>query len=222
MELQSITKKLYRWSEKHGRPGTQYEWHSYALTIRPDLILLIDPLAPSAAVCQELEALGIPTHILLTCLWHTRAAEALRQRWGCKVLLNENGVARSEMEVDETFQPPCRLWDRIDLLPLGRLSWPEEVAVRFEQHLLVMDGLVGGRADLQIAEGEVGIHPNRFAMGHIPDMNRARELILELAEPPLKEMHFGHGAPVRQNAAAALRKLANARWMPCRVPGQTT
>lgn len=169
----------------------------------------MDPLPPSPEVLEALQSLGPPSHILLSCVWHTRAAQSLRNRWGCKVLLNEHGVAESEIDVDESFWPPCRLWEAIDLFPLTGLSWPEEVAVCFDQHLLIMDALVGGRADLRIPEGQVGIHPNRFTMGHIPDRARARQLILHLADLPLKEVHFGHGASVRLEPSAPLKKVAS-------------
>jgi hypothetical protein len=208
MGLHKLTRNLYRWSEEHGESGSRYPWFSYALRLASGAILLVDPLPAWGNTVGDLESLGQPTHILLTCNWHTRAARALREIWGCRILLNKSGITDAEIEVDETFQPPCRLWDSIDLIPMAGLSWPEEVAVYFNHYLLIMDALVGGRADLKIPEGETGIHPNRFTMRHVSDCERARGVILHLADLPLDELHFGHGAPVRHSPAAALRKLA--------------
>ena len=46
---------------------------------RQKILALVDPLVASADEIRALEALGPPTHVLLTCNWHLRNAEACRR-----------------------------------------------------------------------------------------------------------------------------------------------
>jgi len=208
MNLDRITPNIYRWSEPHGKGTLRYDWHSYFLRIAPAQIVVVDPLPATEGVLREIELIGVPRHIVLTCNWHTRAAQQFRELWGCRVLLNERGLIQKEIEVDETFHAGDRLWDSLGLISMAALSWPEEVAIVFENVLLVLDALVGARPDLAIEDGEIGIHPNRFSMGHIGDDLAAKTAILNLANTRMNEIHFGHGSPVLTRPDLALKRLA--------------
>ena len=61
-----------------------------------------------------MEALGVPTHIILTCNYHERNSAQLRQKWGCEVLLYEKHVQGAEIEFAGTFQDSDVLWNLIE------------------------------------------------------------------------------------------------------------
>lgn len=73
--------------------------------------------------------------------------------------------------------------------------------------LIIGDALVGGRADLGVLDGEIGIHPNRFHMKHLTDIQKARRSLTQLMEYPFDAVCFGHGSPILYQAKAALRRF---------------
>src|SRR6266498_901609 len=72
-------------------------------------LVLIDPPPLTPEACAQLEALGPPSHIVLTCNWHLRGGEAYRRRWGCPILVHEAGLATAETAIDGTFRTGERL-----------------------------------------------------------------------------------------------------------------
>src|SRR5919109_3354470 len=71
----------------------------YAVQIRDGVLALVDPPPLRPEECAHLEALGPPTHILLTCNWHLRGGEEFRCRWGCPILLHEAGGGTAEIPI---------------------------------------------------------------------------------------------------------------------------
>jgi hypothetical protein len=123
-------------------------------------LALVDPLPLSAEDVQEIEALGRPTHILLTCHYHLRESETYQQRWDCKIYLNQVGLEDAEVPIDETFQDGESLWDVIALIHLPDVWFPEETALLVREGkgvLIIGDALSGGRQDQGIPDGELGI-----------------------------------------------------------------
>lgn len=208
MNLNRISPKIYSWSEKHGNPGEYYDWHSYLLVVSPTKIVLVDPLPACEKVIKDIEDIGIPTDILLTCNWHTRDTDRYRKQWNCNVFLNEKGINKAEIEINDTFNKNDVLWNEVSFISLSDLSWPEEVAINYENNLLILDALVGGRDDIGIKDGDIGIHPNRFNMEHIIDLEIAKKLILKLSLLPIESIYFGHGTPILNNPSKALVALS--------------
>lgn len=209
MGLIKISPKFYSWSEMHGRPDGHYFWNSYLLAISPENVVIVDPLSASEEVIKDIEEIGIPTDILLTCNWHLRDTDKHRKRWNCYVSLNEKGIDEAEIKVSNTFNECDVLWNKVSFISLSDISWPEEVAVIYEKKLLILDALVGGRDDIGVKDGEIGIHPNRFNMGHIKDLELANKLVLQLSQLPINSIYFGHGTPVIENPKKALVALSN-------------
>ena len=66
--LQQLYGNVYRWTERHGKPETTYYWYSFAIHIdSANIFALVDPLPMSASEIAEIEKIGTPSHILLTC-----------------------------------------------------------------------------------------------------------------------------------------------------------
>ena len=102
--LTQISSSLYSWTEIHGiSRGTPYTWNSF-LGLAQDAAILIDPLSLSDQGIADVEKLGTPTHILLTCNYHLRESRSFIQRWGCKLLAAEEQAESCEVTVDETFR----------------------------------------------------------------------------------------------------------------------
>ncbi len=210
--LRHLYGDVYYWTERHGKPETTYDWNSYAIRIdRANVLALVDPLPLTDAEIRQIEEIGTPTHILLTCNWHLRESEVYRQRWGCKIYLNALGLAEVETAIDGTFEGGDRLWDAVEVIHIPHVGWTGETAflVGQEQGLLIVgDAVCGGRADIGVPEGEIGIFPNQLES--IPDCQKARDSLMGLMEYPFGAICFAHGSPIRHRAKAALQRFIDA------------
>ena len=207
--LTRLESSVYAWSEPHGKPERRYQWYSYAIHVAEAKVLaLVDPLVASADEIRALESLGPPTHVLLTCNWHLRNAEACRRRWGSRILIHRSGLANAETPMDGTFQDGDELWGAVKAIHLPGLNWPEETAFLIASGggvLIVGDAFCGERADVGVPEGTVG----RYSGVTIPaaEKHQARLSAQRLLSQPFDCMCFGHGSPILHNAKAALERF---------------
>ena len=172
---------------------------------------LVDPLPLTDVEIGQIEEIGTPTYILLTCNWHLREGEIYRQRWGCKIYLNALGLSEAETTIDGTFKGGDLLWDAVEVIHIPHVGWTEETAflVGQEQGLLIVgDAVCGGRADIGVPEGEIGIFTNQLEA--ISDRQKARDSLMNLMEHPFDAICFAHGSPIRHQAKAALQRFLNA------------
>ena len=204
--LQKISSHIYCWSEIHGAARNEpYPWNSFLIDVpNEDVAVLVDPLPISPIDTQEIEKIGIPTHILLTCEFHLRESESLRQRWGCEIWANEVELDRYETSIDGTFVHGGRLWDFVDPIYVPDVYFPETVLLVNEAGggLIVGDMLSGGRQDAGILDGDLGI----YAPEYIADLKKARSSISQLLNSSYNFICFGHGAPIFDNPKAKLRR----------------
>lgn len=201
---------FYTWSDAapwSGRPGKTFRRTGFAAHLpEAGVLALIDPPGLSDRVVEDLQRLGPPTHVLLTCNWHLRESEACRERWGCELWVNELGLAAAETEIDGMFRNGDLLWGAIDVVHLPHVYWPEETAffIRGESSVLVIgDALCGGREDIGVPDGEIGI----FTTRHMVDGKAVRLTLTRLLEIPYVAICFGHGAPVLDNPHGVLSRF---------------
>ena len=207
--FQHLYGDAYYWTERHGKPETPYDWNSCAIRIdRANVLALVDPLPLTDAEIGQIEEIGTPTHILLTCNWHLREGEIFRERWGCKIYLNALGLSEAETTIDGTFKGGDRLWEAVEVIHIPHVGWTEETAFLVEQDkglLIVGDAVCGGRADIGVPDGEVGIFTNQLEA--ISDRGEARKSLVGLMDYPFDAICFAHGTPIRHQAKAALQRF---------------
>lgn len=129
--LQRISANVSSWSETHGAARNEpYPWSSYLIPIpNRDVLVLVDPLPLSPEEIREVEAIGTPTHSLLTNNYHLREAAAFRQRWGCEIRLHESGLEDAEARIDKQLQDGDVLWDVIEVIHIPHMSFADEVSL---------------------------------------------------------------------------------------------
>ena len=199
--LKQISSAVHVWSEIHGAARKEpYLWNSYLIQVKDrDVLILVDPLPLSAEELREVEEIGTPTHILLTCNYHLRESQAFRQKWGCEVWLHQEGLKDSEVQVDGTLQDRDLLWDLMQVIHIPDVHYVEEVAflVKGDGNTMIVGDLVcGGRMDRGVPDGQLWIH----APEYIQDLQDARNSLRKLSEYSFAKLCFCHGTPITQSA----------------------
>ena len=199
--LKQISSAVHVWSEIHGAARNEpYLWNSYLIQGKDrHVLILVDPLPLSTEEIREVEEIGIPTHILLTCNWHLRESQAFRQKWGCEVHLHQDGLRDLDVPVDGTLQDKDLLWDLMQVIHIPDVHYVEEVAflVKGDGNTMIVGDLVcGGRMDRGVPDGQLWIH----APEYIQDLQDARNSLRKLSEYSFAKLCFGHGTPITQSA----------------------
>ena len=199
--LKQISSNVYMWSEVHGAARNEpYIWNSYLIQVKDrDILSLVDPLPLSDEEIREVEEIGTPTHILLTCNYHLRESQAFKQKWGCEIRLHEDGLMDSEVPIDGTLQDRDLLWDLIQVIHVPDVGWAEEVAFLVKgdgNTMIIGDLLCGGRKDRGVLDGELWINAPQYIL----DLGDARNSLRKLSEYSFEKLCFGHGTPITQAA----------------------
>ncbi len=154
--LKQISSTVYSWSEIHGAARNKpYLWNSYLIQVRDhNVLILVDPLPLSNEEIQEIEEIGTPTHILLTCNYHLRESQRFRQKWGCEVRLHQDGLEDSEVPIDGTLQDKDLLWDLIEVIHVPDVHYAEEVAflVKGDGNTMIVGDLVCGGQHITVEQ----------------------------------------------------------------------
>ena len=213
--LIKLTPNLFTWAEIHGASRNQaYTWNSFLVQDESNSVrALIDPLPLSEGEIQQIDELGGPTHLVLTCTYHERSLTEFKRRWDSKVLIHENQVQEVEFAVDGTFADGDVLWDLVEVVRVPDVRHGEEVSFYLRPHggaFIFGDLLSGGRKDSGIPDGNVGIN----APEYLVDLDTARLSLRTLLHFEFDLMCFGHGSPVVQAAKEVLRQFieCDATW----------
>ena len=199
MEVTRVDEGLWRWTTAHPewRPGGGWEpdvgcvyWEA------ADAVVLVDPLVPTEAaerarfleaLDHDVERLGRDVAVLVTCSWHRRSADELRERYDGRIL----GPGDAP-------------------LPAGVAAVDAPTASEVVYWLADAAAVVPGDVLLG-ADGEVRLCPSSWlGKGRLSDL--AAEL-LPLLELPVERVLTSHGPPVTSGGAAALAR-ALARYAP--------
>jgi hypothetical protein len=97
MTVQRVCQGLWRWTVAHPEWNGATDWPEVVGSVyceTPEAIVVIDPLVPAGgpdlerfwgAFDADVERLGVPVAVLLTCGWHIRSAATFRARHGARV-----------------------------------------------------------------------------------------------------------------------------------------
>ncbi|MDE0297939.1 MAG: hypothetical protein OXN17_04860 [Candidatus Poribacteria bacterium] len=205
--LTRISSTVHMWSEIHGAARNEpYLWNSYLIQVKDrDILILVDPLPLSDEEIREVEEIGEPTHIILTCNWHLRESLAFKHKWECEVLLYENHAGQAEIEFDCTFQDRDVLWGLVEVIRVPDVRHREEVGfyLKSDGVLIVGDLMSGGRKDCGIPDGELGFKDPAYLV----DLAHARRSLKSLLHLEFNALCFGHGTPIRSGAKDVLRRF---------------
>lgn len=180
METQEIAPGLWRWTASHPNWRRGADWPEEVGCVyyeAPDAVVLIDPLIPAgeedaflAHLDRDVERLGRPVVILLTCDWHRRSTDELAERYGARI--------------------GGELPNGLEEIPV-RGAGERQVAYFIRPHraLVVAEIFMGdGRGGLKLCPSP--------ALTNRDELDAA---LIELLELPVERVLVAHGEPVLEN-----------------------
>jgi len=194
--MQEIVPDIFTWhwfSEPHG-----YDFNGY-LVRRPEGNLCIDPVPPGDDGLAEIARMQVST-ILITNRNHSRAANAVRERTGARVLIHPDDAAHARSQgtlVDGELQPGTSIGPLRAVAAPGKS--PGEVALHWPERRLLFVG-----------DAVIGNPPGRCALLRekvMDDPPRLRRSVRALLDLEFDVLLFGDGVPILHDARARLREL---------------
>jgi glyoxylase-like metal-dependent hydrolase (beta-lactamase superfamily II) len=195
--VDEIAPGLWHWTARH--PHINSDVSTYYLVAER---VLIDPMTPPAGATWFRDQGSEPEHVVLSNRHHDRDAWRLREEFGCEVHCIANGCYELE------GRGPVTPFEFGDELPGGIAVYevdaicPDETALHIPAHraLVCADGLVRwpGAEGLTFVPDSLMDDPERTKAG-------LREAYRRLLELDFDRLLLAHGAPVTQEAKAALR-----------------
>ncbi|MCH8296394.1 hypothetical protein IH992_35385 [Candidatus Poribacteria bacterium] len=180
-----------------------------------DEIVVIDPFTLSETETEALEALGKPTHILITGGMHVRDAEIYREQYGAKILANREAVPKLGIPVDDAFGDGETLPGGLGVIEMSGVSSGETIFRhnQGEGTLIVGDALMNFQPSdrgflmrlLGFAEN-LGTTPKLF----MKDKKLAGQSYRKLLDHEFDSILVSHGPPILQDGKIQLEKVVEA------------
>ncbi len=217
MAVQQLTAGLWRWTTRHPEWDGALDWDEivgsvYCETL--EAIVVVDPLVPDAgpdakrfwdAFDRDVDRLGLPVVVLLTCRWHVRSASAFRERHGARVVAptatghNLAGVVTDTAEAGRPVVPG------VLVLSTGSPPPNEECVYVLTDHRAAVVG------DVLIGDADGGLRVADPGWYATDDAERAwyrddlEPALRRLLSHDLAHLLPAHGAPVGPDPTAILR-----------------
>jgi uncharacterized cupin superfamily protein/glyoxylase-like metal-dependent hydrolase (beta-lactamase superfamily II) len=194
---------LHAWSRWQADRDMVFASH---LLVNESGNVAFDPLPTGADEEARIEGLGGVSVILLTNRDHERAAVAMRERFGARILASRSEAGLFELRVDGVFDGNAEAAPGVTALALKGAKTPGEVAFHLPEHdtAIVGDALIGQPAG---------------ALAFLPDAKLADPAALALSlrrlwalEP--KALLLGDGASLFAGVDEALGALLEMRGGP--------
>ena len=187
------------------QPDRGLAFNSY-LFEREGGCVAVDPLPLDESSIEQIERLGGIATVVLTNRDHERAAAAIRERFGARIVASEAEVALFEVSIDATFQDRDEVFSGAFALALPHGKTPGEVALHFpnERAAVVGDALLGVPAgSLDLLPDEKLQDSKRFVFG-----------LRRLWAQQLDTLLLADGQPIFGGADAAIGALLHRKGGP--------
>jgi glyoxylase-like metal-dependent hydrolase (beta-lactamase superfamily II) len=198
MQVAKVEAGLWRWTARHPAwteaDGGTEGWGAEvagAYWETPEAVVLIDPLVPAEpedrerfwrALDRDVERVGRPVVVLLTCPWHARSTDEITARYDATVA-----------------DPSSALAGAASSIRLGPMSEELVYWLPGPRSLVVGDVLLGAPG------GAVRLCPESWLPEGLPreDVVEALQHLLEL---PIRRILVSHGEPVLEDGGEALAR----------------
>ena len=194
--MREIVPDVFTWSsfsEPHG-----YDFNGY-LVRRDKGSVCIDPVPPGDEGLAEIARLDVAT-VLLTNRNHSRAANAVRERTGARVLIHPDDASHARSQgttIDGELQPGASIGPLHVIAAPGKS--PGEVVLHWPE-----------RGLLFVGDAVIGNPPGRCSLLRekvMDDPPRLRRSVRALLDLHFDVLLFGDGVPILHDARARLREL---------------
>jgi glyoxylase-like metal-dependent hydrolase (beta-lactamase superfamily II) len=194
--VQRVLDKLYTWSVFNEEKKMNFNGLYLRTATGP---VLVDPPPMSEEDISQVESLGIPGKIYLTNKHHTRASQAHREAWDCRILIHEDDRPLMEISVDGTFSDGERLDDTLEVIRIPCFKTPGECAFYWKERsvLIVGDALLGK------PPGSLSLLPDE----KFKDPVVARQGLLVLRGLEFDHLMVGDGQSILENARPLVEKF---------------
>jgi glyoxylase-like metal-dependent hydrolase (beta-lactamase superfamily II) len=206
VHVDEIAPGLWRWTALHPEwtpeQGGPEGWEAEVGCVyweAGDAVVLVDPLVPAererfwGALDRDVERLGLPVVVLLTCAWHARSASELARRYGAAVL--QPDVGSEQLEGATLFPPGGELPGAA--VSLAALPAAREVVYWLPGPRAVVPG------DAIVGTGR-GLRLSPASWLEDGDLDALAGALLPLLELPVERVLVSHGEPVLDGAREAL------------------
>jgi glyoxylase-like metal-dependent hydrolase (beta-lactamase superfamily II) len=211
VDVRELRPGLWRWTANHPEWTSESEWPQEVGCVYyegPDAVVLVDPLVPPDDAARfyehldgDVERAARPVAIFLTVFWHHRSCAELAERYGARVWVHARDFRSTVEHVPTELVEPYELGEPlpggVDALDADRknevLLWLREPRA-----------LVAGDVLLGTDDGRVSICPESWLDGQTRE--EVRETLREALELPVELLLLAHGAPIVEDAHAALER----------------
>ncbi len=182
-------------------------WQAYDANVKCDLtsaalrigesLVLVDPIALSAAGAQDLESYGRPALVVCTSGNHARAADHFRRHYRIPIAGHAEAESESGLSFDTTITEGTRLLEAIEVCTLPG-------AAAGEIALATPDGVVCvGDALIHLPPEGLRILPDKYCA----DPKELRTSLRKLLRWDFRVLTFAHGWPLAVSARERVASL---------------
>lgn len=229
MTVQKVREGLWRWTAIHPEWNGAADWDEVVGSVyceTPEAIVVIDPLVPEDgedaerfwyAFDRDVERLGRPVAVLLTCRWHVRSAEAFRARHGARVYAPTGTGRAMQGGVTDLVDDEAEVLPGVVALVTGSPAPNEEcVYVMTEHRAAVVGDVLLGDATGGLRVADQGWYANSDAE-RAWYRNDLPEALERLFAYDLAYLLVAHGGAVVSDPGHALRSALTrhrtTRWI---------
>jgi glyoxylase-like metal-dependent hydrolase (beta-lactamase superfamily II) len=174
-------------------------WFNGHLLRVGEAVVAIDPVPFTEEVATAISAWGVPALCVVTNRDHERAADALRTRWGARVLVPWADAQTMTLVGDDVIGDGDELAGALRVVAVKAAKSPGELAIHWPARRI----LVLGDAAIGRPAGALSMLPAE----KLPDLVAARAGVARLADLEAEVVLVGDGDDLLSGGSAALRAL---------------